>query len=221
MYVERRVARIAGSTGAVTSARTLDVAERLVQVRGFAGFTYAQIADEMGISKASLHYHFAGKADLGLALINRYRTRFRSTVEQISAAGAPAAESLAEFVLIHESVLRDGRMCLCGMLAADYDVLPEPMRVAVVDFFDENERWLAGVLESGRDRGELAFSGSAQEAAQTIIGGLEGAMLTTRPYGEIHRFEVMASRLIRGTVGADIDGTRAARAGARSESGPG
>lgn len=109
------MARIAGSTGAGTRARILDAAERLVQTRGFAGFTYAQIADELGITKASLHYHFAGKADLGLALIDRYRLRFRSALNEITAAGPPASDALAEYVLIYESVLRDGRMCLCGI----------------------------------------------------------------------------------------------------------
>ena len=199
------MARIAGSTGAVTSARALDVAQRLVQTLGFAGFTYAQVAEEMGISKASLHYHFAGKADLGLALIARYAMRFRAATEEISAADPPAPAALAEYVLIIESVLRDGRMCLCGMLAADYGVLSEPMRTAVIDFFDDNERWLADVLDGGRHRGELAFEGSAREAAQVIIGGLEGAMLLARPFGDVDRFETVATRLIRGTVGADID----------------
>ena len=41
------------------------VAERLVQVRGFNGFSYADVADELDITKAALHYHFPGKAELG------------------------------------------------------------------------------------------------------------------------------------------------------------
>ena len=48
-------------------------------------------------------------------------------------------------------------MCLCGMMAAEYETLPTPMQDAVVRFFDENERWLARVLEQGRKDGDLAF----------------------------------------------------------------
>ncbi len=55
-----------------TATRILDVAERLVQTRGFNGFSYADIAAELHITKASLHYHFASKAELGEALILRY-----------------------------------------------------------------------------------------------------------------------------------------------------
>ena len=49
-----------------TATRILDVAEGLVQARGFNGFSYADVASqEVGITKAALHYHFPGKADLG------------------------------------------------------------------------------------------------------------------------------------------------------------
>src|SRR6516162_2979326 len=59
-----------------TASRVLDAAEALVQVRGFNGFSYNDIAAELQITKASLHYHFATKADLGEALITRYAARF-------------------------------------------------------------------------------------------------------------------------------------------------
>ena len=59
-----------------TAERILDVAERLVQTRGFNGFSYADIAGELGMTKAALHYHFAGKAELGEALVTRYAERF-------------------------------------------------------------------------------------------------------------------------------------------------
>jgi TetR/AcrR family transcriptional repressor of nem operon len=87
-------------------------------------------------------------------------------------------------------------MCLCGMLAAEYQTLPKPMRSAVVSFFDDQEAWLVGVLEQGREEGTLHFSGSASEAAQVIVGGLEGAMLVTRPYGDPARFQIAADHLL-------------------------
>jgi TetR/AcrR family transcriptional repressor of nem operon len=59
-----------------TATRILDVAERLVQVRGYNGFSYADVANELKMTKAALHYHFASKAELGEALIERYSLRF-------------------------------------------------------------------------------------------------------------------------------------------------
>jgi TetR/AcrR family transcriptional repressor of nem operon len=179
-----------------TSTRILDVAERMVQLRGFNGFSYADVAAELGVTKASLHYHFASKAELGEALISRYAERFADALEEIDARPADAREKLEAYAKIYGDVLRGKRMCLCGMLAAEYQTLPKPMRRAVIGFFDGNERWLARVLEQGRDEGTLRFSGSVDEVAEMIVGGLEGAMLVSRPYGDATRFQAAASRLL-------------------------
>lgn len=179
-----------------TASRILDIAERLVQSRGFNGFSYADVAAELKISKASLHYHFPGKAELGEALIGRYAARFGDALEKIdqSEDGAPA--KLNAYARIYADVLREQRMCLCGMLAADYDTLPKPMRDAVISFFDQNEAWLTSVLEQGQEEGAMRLNGSANEAAQAIVSGLEGALLIARPYGDVTRFETAATRLL-------------------------
>ena len=190
------------SRDAGTAVRILDVAEQLVQVRGFNGFSYADIAAELGITKAALHYHFAGKADLGEALIARYASRFAEALAAIDAAAdgsAGAARArLAAFADLYTEVLRNRRMCLCGMLAAEYPTLPVPMQDAVLRFFDDSEAWLDSVLESGRADGSLSFAGPAPEAARMIIGSLEGAMLVARPYGDVSRFQAAAANLLAG-----------------------
>src|SRR5947209_16237936 len=106
-----------------TAERALDVAERLVQVRGFNGFSYADVAGELAITKASLHYHFPTKADLGTALIGRYAARFASALEQIDRDLVTPLARLRAYVDIYGDVLMGGRMCLCGILAAEYDTL--------------------------------------------------------------------------------------------------
>jgi TetR/AcrR family transcriptional repressor of nem operon len=173
-----------------------------VQSRGFNGFSYADVAAELGITKASLHYHFPGKAELGQALIGRYAARFAEALEQIDAGGANAPAKLAAYARIYADVLREKRMCLCGMLAADYDTLPEPMRYAVLRFFDANEGWLTNVFEQGHVEGSIHLDGSPGDAAQALVGGLEGALLIARPYGEVARFEAAATQLLTSLAGA-------------------
>jgi TetR/AcrR family transcriptional regulator, transcriptional repressor for nem operon len=179
-----------------TADQVLDVAERLLQERGYNGFSYADAAAQLGITKAALHYHFAGKAELGKALIDRYAGRFAEALAAIDASGADAAAKLAAYAELYASVLRDGRMCLCGMLAAEYHTLPAPMREAVTRFFDDNETWLTEVIESGARAGELRISGSAHDAARLLVGGLEGAMLVARLRGDPARFDASAERLL-------------------------
>ena len=179
-----------------TAERILDVAERLVQLRGFNGFSYADVAAELGVTKASLHYHFPGKAELGEALINRYAGRFGDALKRIDLDGGDVHAKLEAYAALYASVLREQRMCLCGMLAADYATLPPAMRDAVVRFFDDNEAWLERILEQGQAEGAVRYPGRARDQAQLIIGALEGAMLVARPYGDPERFQAAAHRLL-------------------------
>ena len=200
-----------------TAARILSVAEELVQTRGFNGFSYADVASELHITTASLHYHFAGKAELGQALISRYAQRFGEALSAIAAQPIDARAKLQAYVALYANVLEAERMCLCGMLAAEYHTLPKPMRDSVNGFFDHNEAWLRRVLEEGRKQGSLELSGSPSEAARTIVGGLEGAMLVARSYGDASRFHVAAHRLIAGLVGGDHATPPAIRASRSSD----
>jgi TetR/AcrR family transcriptional regulator, transcriptional repressor for nem operon len=182
---------------ASTSQRALDVAEELVQRRGYNGFSYADIAVELGVTKASLHYHFATKADLGEALVERYSERFAEALEQIDqTVGEPPAK-LAAYADLYTEVMRGKRMCLCGMLAAEYETLPRGAREAVVRFFDANAVWLGVVLAAGRADGTLFFSGSGQDAARSLLSALQGAMLLARPYGDLALFQSAAARTLQ------------------------
>jgi TetR/AcrR family transcriptional repressor of nem operon len=185
-----------GSARADTSQRILDIAERLVQTRGFNGFSYADIASALTVTKASVHYHFPTKAELGTRLIERYEAGFLKALEEIDRTTPDARDKLRRYAKIYADVLRNNRMCLCGMLAAEYATLPKAMKEEMRHFFDENEHWLTRVLEAGRDSGSLRFTGSALDVARALVGSLEGAMMIARSYGEVARLETVADRLI-------------------------
>ena len=183
---------------ASTASQILDVAERLAQSRGFNGFSYADVAAELGLTKAALHYHFASKAELGEALIARYSARFVAALAALDATVVSAPAKLEGYAELYVDVLRDKRMCLCGMLAAEYQTLPPPMREAVIHFFDANEAWLQRVVDQGMHEGTLRAEGSARDIARGIVGGLEGAMLVARPYGDVSRFQAATAHLLGG-----------------------
>ena len=187
-----------------TADRILDVAERLVQMLGFNGFSYADIAAELKITKASLHYHFATKAELGARLIARYHGRFQAALAAIDGESDDARRKLRHYAELYADVLRRNRMCLCGMLASDFATLPKPMKDGVRVFFDANEAWLTRVVEEGRRARSLRRDGQAQETARMVVFSLEGAMLVARSYGDVQRFESAATRLF-----TDMESSRA------------
>lgn len=186
---------------APTATRILDIAEGLAQTRGFNGFSYADIAAEIGITKASLHYHFPSKAELGRALVSRYTDRFMSALEMIEASDLPVREKLQRYVDLYESVLVRNRMCLCGMLAAEYATLPEQVQREIHSFFDRNEAWLTRVVELGAREGLVEFRGTPGEFARLLTGALEGSMLLAYSYGDTSRFVESAERLLAQLLG--------------------
>jgi TetR/AcrR family transcriptional repressor of nem operon len=181
-----------------TAAATaiLDVAEQLAQTRGYNGFSYADVAAQLGVTKASLHYHFPSKAQLGAALIDRYQTNFGGALRAIDSGTMSPTEKLDRYIDLYDSVLRNDRMCLCGMLAAEYATLPSSMQAALTAFFDANERWLTAVIQSGLECGAFFLTEAASARARVLLGALEGAMLIARSYGDPSRFRTAATLLV-------------------------
>jgi TetR/AcrR family transcriptional regulator, transcriptional repressor for nem operon len=49
----------------------MDAAERRMQTGGFNGFSFRDVAADIGIKSSSVHYHFPKKEDLAAAIIRR------------------------------------------------------------------------------------------------------------------------------------------------------
>ena len=180
-----------------TPTLILDAAERIVQARGFNAFSYGDVASELRVTTAALHYHYPRKAELGAALIARYSSKFASRLKAIDEAYADTKSKLDGYICIYAEALAQGRMCLCGMLAAEYLTLSADMQAAIRDYFEQNETWLSRVLDQGKTEGSIEFAGGSADTARMIISGLEGAMLLSRPYGDVERFTAVAASLLR------------------------
>jgi TetR/AcrR family transcriptional repressor of nem operon len=179
-----------------TPERILEVAARLMQTRGYNGFSYADVAAEIGITKASLHHHFSTKAALGAAVLGRYARGFREALAAIDAAGGDAPLRLNRYAKLYEDVLDQDRLCLNAMLAAEYLTLPAAMQKTIRAFFADGERWLARVIGEGRAGGKLHPRGTDDEVASMLLGGLEGAMLVAWPLQDSASFAASARQLL-------------------------
>lgn len=179
-----------------TPTRILDAAERIVQARGFNAFSYGDVAAELSITTAALHYHYPRKTELGTALVTRYSARFASRLKALDEANSSAKSRLNGYVGIYAEALAQGRMCLCGVLAAEYLTLSADMQAAIRDFFEQSEMWVSRVLEQGKAEGSVEFTGGSGDTARMIISGLEGAMLLSMPYRDVERFMNVAASLL-------------------------
>ncbi|HXR65326.1 MAG TPA: TetR/AcrR family transcriptional regulator [Ktedonobacteraceae bacterium] len=180
-----------------TRTLLLDAAQHLVQTQGYNAFSYADIAARVGIRKASIHYHFPSKSALGRALIVRYRTRFRQSLSLIKEKSKNAFDALKHYVGLYSAVMQvEHHMCLCGILAAEMETLPQAMKEELQGFFAENVVWLTAVLEEGLRTKTVTYTGSAEAEAQSLVAGLQGAMLVSRVSANSFWFETATQQML-------------------------
>ena len=180
-----------------TRIALLDSAERAARQRGFDAFSYADLAKEVGIRKASIHYHFPIKADLAFGLVERYAARFAETLAEIETGHTTAAAKLQAYADIYREALAGGeQVCLCVALSAGRDSLSEPVLAELNQFHADSIAWLEHVFEAGRSDGSVSgFANPAAEAAATLAL-MEGAQLVARAAKDITLFDQAAAAFL-------------------------
>lgn len=179
--------------------QVLELAQALVQLRGFNAMSYRDLADGVGVKTSSIHYYFPSKEDLGLALLRRYRDGFKGALIVIESEVNDPKLKIERFVDLFVDTVRAGKICLGGMFASDCTTLPASMQDEVKNFYSENETWLANVLKQGREMGKLSFNGSPRIKAETIFSTLEGVMITARLFKDEKRL-MSAGEWIQATL---------------------
>jgi TetR/AcrR family transcriptional regulator, transcriptional repressor for nem operon len=167
-----------------TAERLMDLAEDHIRNAGYGGFSFRDLAAEIGIKSASVHHHFPTKATMAVAVVRRYGDRFLASVAQRPNETADDAIH-AYRAAFREGLQRDGRMCLCGVLGAEAGVLSADVAEEILSFF----RRCIGDLSQrigGRDAEARAFQ---------IMATLEGAMMLARVYRAIEAFDQAAAGL--------------------------
>lgn len=181
--------------GRDTREEILNCAEELLQRRGYNAFSYQHIAVQLGIRNAAIHYHFPSKEDLGVALVQRYRQRFRDWSEQQAAQTPGAWERLrAYFQTYVDYVEAQCKVCPGGVLGAEFEAIPEQMQHEARLLMREIFEWLIETLELGRSQGSLHYPGETRHKAVEIGAALQGGLQIARMAGQ-ERFHQVLEQL--------------------------
>lgn len=176
----------------------LDTGQNLIQERGYNAISYADIAEQIGIKKASIHYYFPAKQDLVQAILQRYRTNFMNGLIQIEQSSVSSEEKLYRFFQYYREPLVDNaKLCLCSMMAAELVSFPMEIRDEINGFFQDNENWLEQVIEQGKETGRLDSRVSSKEQAQIIMAFVQGAQLLARSSGDLPYYDTMVQNLFK------------------------
>lgn len=162
----------------------LKAAENKVRLGGYDNFSFRELASEVGIKSASVHYHFPTKADLGAELAHQYTNAFLTALGEPSSIHARGENPINVYTqLFRSALLTDDKMCLCGLLGAQSESLPDKVRIEVKRFFNENLAWLnAAHAVNGED--------NPAQAAIATVSLLEGAMMISKALNDHSHFEL-------------------------------
>jgi len=158
----------------------LEIAQRLVQQRGVNGFSYADIAKEVGISKPSLHHHFTTKSALVTRLIENYTEQLVNYLMSLEKGELTFSEKLNGYYDLYRGSLNKERICLGGMLSAEALTLGPEIQPLLNSFFQYQHDWLIKLLEQGDSSGEFHLTTSANKHASVMIATLQGALVVSQ-----------------------------------------
>jgi TetR/AcrR family transcriptional repressor of nem operon len=165
----------------------LAAARRTAQLRGYGGLNFRDLAQEVGIKSASIHYYFPGKADLGAAVAKRYWEDTASELEDMLTEAEEPLRCLHQYPdVFRRSLENENRLCLCSFMAAEHDDLPDAVRKEVRAFADVNIAWLAKVLQAA---GVVTTEDDSVERARAIFAAVAGAQLLARSRCDISLYD--------------------------------
>jgi len=164
-----------------TREAILRSARRTVETDGYTALSFRDLAADVGVKSASVHYHFPTKPDLAEALVNRRCADQEEFFEDLFARTQDYDELIGGYIAMFRSGFEgDNRMCIAGVMSAEISRLPDRVRAAIARFKDLNVAWITRMLQIRHPR----MSGEMMERrAVAIYASLEGAQLIAHGLG--------------------------------------
>ena len=170
-----------------TREKIMEIARRMVQSNGYNALSFRDVANEIGIKSAAVHYHFPTKGNLGAALAKRYTDDARGFCAGLLESGDDVKKLFRNYTGVFRAALTNGnRMCLYGIMAAEYDDLPDEVRLEVDGFTRANLGFLAALIERSMPDADPA---EREARALAIFSAIEGAQLVARGRGDVTLFD--------------------------------
>ncbi len=173
-----------------TSDDILACARSLIVTGGYNGFSYADIADVVGIRKASIHHHFPSKAELVRTLVGRYREAAEEGIANLEHGVSGPLEQLRAYIGYWKACIGDASapFCVCALLASELPILPEEVALEIRAYFRYLSGWLTAVLERGARQKSIVLANPPRVEAEIFMAAVHGAMLSARAYGDTSVF---------------------------------
>ncbi|MEK6396669.1 MAG: TetR/AcrR family transcriptional regulator, partial [Terriglobus sp.] len=151
------------------------------------------------ITKASIHFHYATKAALAVAVLRAHRQGLAHAMESLDANFADPAQRLQTYVTYWEGCIRDRSIpfCVAALLAAELPALPNEVQAEVRSHFQVLSAWMQRTLEAGVKQGTIRLESPAASEAQMLMATVHGAMLSARVSGNCDVFQLATASALK------------------------
>lgn len=159
----------------------LDAAERRIRKGGFNGFSFREIAADVGVKSSSVHYHFPTKENLAAAVVHRYTDYVSDLIDRELAANPKPIEVWTK--AFRGTLHSVDRMCPCAVLGASAQDLPPEVAAEVKRFFSK-------CLE------KLVAEGLAPEKASEVLSTIVGALVVANSLNDLDAYDRATRELL-------------------------
>ncbi len=174
-----------------TATRLLDAAEARMRAGGYHAVSFRDLAADLGIKSASVHYYFPKKEDLGAAVVRRYGEAFFEMLGGLVGPDTAAPDRITALVsAFRQALMTTDKVCLCGIMGAEAQGLPDPVRAEVARFLTSVLEWVTkAYAETG--------AANPKARAELAVAALEGAMILSVNLQDMDAFDRVAAELVR------------------------
>ncbi|MDX1472582.1 MAG: TetR/AcrR family transcriptional regulator [Reinekea sp.] len=181
----------------------MDRAEFYIRTGGYSSFSFRDLAKDLAIKSASVHYHFPTKTDLGTAVMQRYNDRFKAALPDPSLTTLTAPEHLRHYIMMfYTEMMQNQSMCLCAVLSVEQMLLQPALTDTVDAFYTLNLDWLTSVFQLS-PQPALPKAQAVQRATQ-VLATLQGALIGASARTEADYFILAAKALYKDLFGKDL-----------------
>ena len=178
-----------------TKTQALNLAKGYLQTLGFSGFSFQTIADTLGIKKASLHYYFSSKEEMGLAVIEDYIEGHKTWA--IKVKDLPSKIKLEKMVRGFNSLsAKHNMICPVGSFSSDFNNVTPKMKKKLKQFHFLIRDWLMETIEQGKKEGTIKRSLDTEIAADWFLTTLQGGVQIARIRGEQESLKRMLNLML-------------------------
>ena len=164
-----------------TRENILTITDELILSKGYNAFSFADISNELGIKKASIHYHFSSKEELGKCLIKSHIDKTKALFDE--AKTLTPTERLLLFIDIYNQRKSAHQVCIVGSLSTDLMTLGDSMKNEMKELSSIILNGLTDILIEGKRENTFRFADQPRTKALMIITNLLGGLQLSRLTG--------------------------------------